>query len=198
MYIPSAQSAYQPNYWAVNSQQQQSSSGSSFAQVLDREQSALEPLSKSSAIENLFGFKPEKEGCVSLEEIELHATEYLKDFNAELNSLLNKNGIDVTKKIELGQDSSGNVVVKNDHPDKEAIEALFKDNPGLRDEFSRIHSMFELVQECKQALEFQKAYAIDPQKAVADFAYLFTTHVEGTMTIENGQATMSYEDKQDR
>lgn len=47
-------------------------------------------------------------------------------------------GIDTTQTITLSRDSSGKVVVTNDHPDKEAIEDLFANTDVLTEAFNTL------------------------------------------------------------
>jgi len=48
---------------------------------------------------------------------------------------LGKAGVDTSIPIKLKSDGEGGVIVTNDHPDKNKIEALFKDNPDLQQGF---------------------------------------------------------------
>jgi len=141
-------------------------------------------LSSLLSTEGLFGFKPEKEGCVSIGEIESHAREYLTDLNGTLQDLFSANGIDTSQEIELGHEyGTGNVIVKNDHPDKAQIEQLFADDFDLRNEYTKITNMLTLAAEGKDASQFHEAYSKNPEQAVRDYAYLFNSHIETTVTI---------------
>lgn len=56
----------------------------------------------------------------------------VKAYEKQLMSELASRGIDTSQRIDLGIDYQGKVIVKNDHPDKEAIEATFQEDMDLR------------------------------------------------------------------
>ncbi len=176
---------------------QQSTKQSSFEEMFKQEQNAMESVNSENSIETLFGIKPNANGSISIKDIELAAYEDLDAFTSKFNALLAQNGIDTTQKIELGHEpGSGKVIVKNDHPDKEKIEALFEDAPSLRNEYTKITSMLNLVEAAKRSIEFQRAYAIDPEQAVKDFAYIWQTHMDVSISFENGGYEVSAEQGQ--
>lgn len=149
--------------------------------VISPEGSSLDSLLN---IESLLGFKPESPDKVTIEEIAAHAKEFLGDFNRNMMALFRENGIDTSIPVELGNAYfTGDVIVTNDHPDKEKIEALFEENPELRNEQIRIGNMFRLVNAAQDHEEFAKAYAENPQAAVRQYSYLFTTDIIMTMVL---------------
>ncbi|BFM15629.1 hypothetical protein R50073_18120 [Maricurvus nonylphenolicus] len=79
----------------------------------------------------------------------------VKAYEENLMSVLSQRGIDTSQPIQFGFDYQGNVVVKNDHPDKEAIEAVFKEDMELRN---------GMVQTSQHYL-FKELYALHQQWA---------------------------------
>jgi hypothetical protein len=77
----------------------------------------------------------------------------VKEYEKHLMSELSRRGIDISQPMNLGFDFEGNVVVQNDHPDKAAIEAAFKDDMDLRN---------GLVQTSNHYL-FKEMYALHQQ-----------------------------------
>lgn len=68
-------------------------------------------------------------------------------------------GIDTSQRMDLATDFEGKVIVNNDHPDKEAIEATFREEKELRNGFVQT-SNFYLFREI-YALHQQWANKID-------------------------------------
>lgn len=77
----------------------------------------------------------------------------VEEYEKHLMSELSSRGIDISQPMNLGFDYEGNVVVQNDHPDKAAIEAAFKDDMDLRN---------GLVQTSNHYL-FKEMYALHQQ-----------------------------------
>ena len=96
------------------------------------------------------------------------------EFQGELGNRFRAAGIDTTRPIELTVDSTGQVRVANDHPDKAKIEALFAGDTELSNEFRRLSASYSLMKAVEAHLEFAKAYAKDPKAAVAQFSELFS------------------------
>ncbi len=140
-------------------------------------------LANKLTLESLLGFEPKTPGRVTIEEIEAHGRQFLADFNNKLIGLLQEKGIDTNTPVELGNGRDGSVVVKNNRTDKAAIEKIFKDQPELRNEFTKINNMLTLAAEAKEAAQFHEAYKINPEAAVAQYAYLFSSDLEGTAKI---------------
>ena len=71
---------------------------------------------------------------ISLESqtLKLFNEQDVEAYQKQLMQELSSRGIDTDYPIELGFDYEGRVVVKNDHPDKAAIEAVFAEDPELR------------------------------------------------------------------
>lgn len=53
-----------------------------------------------------------------------------KAFEAQVKGDLKKLGVDENIDFRVALDQAGNIVVKTDSPDKDKVEAYFKDNPG--------------------------------------------------------------------
>ena len=72
---------------------------------------------------------------------------------------LAKAGVDTSMPIKLSNDGEGGVLVTNDHPDKDKIEALFNDNPDLQQGFVKteiyttLQKIYELHQQWMEKIE---------------------------------------------
>ena len=122
----------------------------------------------------LFSEEIEADGVISLDEMRNFFQEKAADFQSEVSERLTAMGIDATQTLDLTTDSEGNVVVANDHPDKEKIEAMFADDPELSNDFRQISSTGSLIKACEAHVEFAADYAEDPEAAVAKHWHLFS------------------------
>ncbi len=144
-------------------------------------------------ITELFGFKPETPGQISIEEIERHGKKQLLDFHKKMQGVFKAAGIDSSIPIELDNEyGSGNVIVKNDHPDKEKIEGIFKDNFEFRQDQIRINSMLSMAARAKEGALFHQAYKLNPQQALADFSYLWQKELKSTITLFDDHPSISF------
>lgn len=83
---------------------------------------AASSLKDKLSVEGLFGFKPEKSGAISIDELRQNGEKFLEKFNAEVKKLFVEQGVNIQQEIQLDTDSSGNVVVKNNCADRKKIE----------------------------------------------------------------------------
>ncbi|MBP8649518.1 MAG: hypothetical protein WAP34_03600 [Desulfomonilia bacterium] len=126
-------------------------------------------------------------GRYTFREIELHTRRFLSKFNSDFRSLLREKGVGLDTPIELGHASDGSVMVTNDHPHRNAIEAIFAERPELRNEYTKITSMLTLVEHARKAGAFHQAYREDPRAAAARYASLFTSSASvGIRISEHG------------
>ncbi len=84
-------------------------------------------------------------------------------FRQELTGLLNQLPVDKVPELVLTTDSSGNVVVANDHPNKDMIEALFKAHPALANAFQRLSVEASMVRTAAVQFPAGLGYLRDPQ-----------------------------------
>ncbi len=151
-------------------------------------------LSRMLNAESLFGFEPKVSGQVSIEELEFYGKEQLQNFNKKMQAVFKEAGIDTSIPIELGnQRGTGNVIVKNEHPDKEVIEKIFEDNFEYRNEQIKTNNMLTLAAEGREASEFHEAYRNNPEKATQEYAYLFTTQLEGSVLLSEDGGSISFD-----
>ncbi|MBN8625320.1 MAG: hypothetical protein J0M17_07515 [Planctomycetes bacterium] len=94
-----------------------------------------------------------------------------------------KAGIDTSNVFQLQTDPSGRVVVAGNHPQKEKIEQMFVDNPGLRDDFVKVNAQADWLRAADEAMAFQRAYAENPEEAVKRFAHLFNDNRSVTFQL---------------
>lgn len=79
------------------------------------------------------GVQPAKEVDIrDLEPVKLFTEADVQAYEKTLSNKLAAAGVDTSIPIKFGFDFEGNVIVKNDHPDKDKIEAVFKDDQDLR------------------------------------------------------------------
>lgn len=89
--------------------------------------------------------------------------EEIAAFREELSALFDELPIDNLPELVLASDADGNVVVANDHPDAEMIEALFKAHPVLANAFQRLSVNASLVRTAAVQFPASLGYLRDPQ-----------------------------------
>ncbi|MEF3697805.1 hypothetical protein [Desulfolutivibrio sp.] len=89
---------------------------------------------------------PNQSVLTSLEE---KTTLLQEHFLGALNTKLEEAGIDTEIPITLKRNADGSIEVAGDHPDKEAIEALFTEEPVLSEAFNAIADQSELARKIK-------------------------------------------------
>ncbi|MDG5816914.1 hypothetical protein QA601_17585 [Chitinispirillales bacterium ANBcel5] len=142
---------------------------------------------------SLYGFEPRVPGRISIDEVYEHGQKFLKEFTKELNSRLKQEGVNTDIEFTLRTAfGSGDIVVTSEHPDKQKIETVFKDDFDLRNEYAKINSMFHLVESGKRASGFADAYRANPKQALAQYSYLFNTRLEASMRIADQQASVLF------
>ncbi len=98
------------------------------------------------------------------------------EFTKRLESLLDSGGIDRSRPARLQTDAAGNIVVTNDHPDQEAIQRLFLENPDLAKQFRGLSGLASLLAAAEQHAEFAAEYEKNPYSAVGGYSQLFANH----------------------
>jgi hypothetical protein len=113
--------------------------------------------------------------------------ELKQEFSDKITALLKKNGISTDEPFDLGVGTDGSVYVKGDNPQKEEIEAIFSDDPDLSNLYRHITANEEIMAAGQNHINFSEAYAINPQRALMQYSYLFdgSTHYDVTATIGN-------------
>ncbi|GMV92146.1 MAG: hypothetical protein AMXMBFR82_19240 [Candidatus Hydrogenedentota bacterium] len=91
--------------------------------------------------------------------------EEIAAFREELSALFDELPIDNLPELVLASDANGDVVVANDHPDAEMIEALFKAHPMLANAFHRLSVNASLVRTAAVQFPASLGYLRDPQGA---------------------------------
>ncbi|WP_316897096.1 hypothetical protein [Pseudodesulfovibrio indicus] len=113
-----------------------------------------------------------------------------EEVSGRITALLLENDIPTSPPAELYVDSAGAVRVKGNHPNKERIEQALAEDKELSNDFRQVSAQTSIQEAGKRHTEFARAYAIDPEAAVARFAYLFDDIPDDpyTMTI-GGEAS---------
>ncbi len=95
--------------------------------------------------------------------------EALGQFRDAIGRMLEENGIDRSEEIRLRTDNFGQARVEGTRADASQIEALFEQNPELRDQLATIQAISGLLDAARRSAEFRQAYDVDPIDAVARF-----------------------------
>lgn len=107
------------------------------------------------------------QSLLKLAPIELPGVADIRQFEQDFNRALQRAGIGRDEKIELSNDYEGKVIVVNDHPDKERIEALFENNPELQQQFvkAQMAQTFQKLEQLHQQWLAKVESGMDEQAA---------------------------------
>lgn len=143
----------------------------------------------------LLGDKPARPTTLALSIA--HAAKELDTFGEKLRALMRDNGIDTSQPITLGHErGTGRLIVTNDHPDADKIEALLEDDPKLPNMYMGATRALEVVKHGAEHEKYAEAYERDPQAAAARYAYLFNGQFNATwdtsVTFSGGEYEVVY------
>ncbi len=79
-------------------------------------------------------------------------------FAEKVRQIFQQAGIHVPPNPVIGNDFQGKVQVENDHPEREKIEQLFRDNPELQKEFTRISAQSSLLRAAESYGQYSGKY----------------------------------------
>jgi hypothetical protein len=122
-------------------------------------------------------------GAIRVEDVRADYEQQLEALQNSLAQRFASRNIDDSTPIRLQTASDGRVIVAGDHPQKEAIEKLFVDEPRLRDRFVRVDSQGSFLRSADEAIAFQRAYRKDPTAALREFAHLFDQNESPKFTL---------------
>ncbi|MFC1490265.1 hypothetical protein ACFL6K_03555 [Candidatus Latescibacterota bacterium] len=121
---------------------------------------------------------------ISIEDIEAQVSrdkEYVQD---RLNYTLKEHEIGENTKFSLSSSSLGRIMVSGEFEKKDMLEEALNSDHEFSNTFRRLSANSSLVEACKKAVEFQKAYEEDPMRAVAEFAYLLNDNSRERFRLE--------------
>ncbi len=101
----------------------------------------------------------DQNGIMELAPLKLPTKADVDAFEKLLNNELSMAGVDTSIPVKLKTDENGQVMVTNDHPDKDKIEAMFKDNPELQqgmvktEIYGTLQKLYQLHQQWMQKIE---------------------------------------------
>ncbi|WP_018123192.1 hypothetical protein [Desulfovibrio oxyclinae] len=151
-YVSNALGSYSSNAYTVSSQKQEEAESASkttdTANKSDESQKGSDGSSVANRVAELLKEMPKDAfGRMSFEEISKYRKQVEEQFDSEIRAELKELGVDVDSKFQLIYDeSTQRVVVGNDHPDKDKIEAYFADNPNRVKQFNTIMDLYEVEQ----------------------------------------------------
>jgi hypothetical protein len=139
----------------------------------------------------LFGVEPGKP--ITTKDMKAFANEQMDAFGQGFRALMRDNDIDTSQPITLGHEpGTGKLIVTNDHPDADEIEALLEKNPELCNQFTAATSTLALIRHGEEHSQFAEAYAKNPQAAVAQYSYLFDTQWNASVTFTGDDSEVAY------
>lgn len=140
---------------------------------------------------SLFGVEPGR--AITLADMQSFADEQLEAFGRGFRALMRGNDIDMSQPITLGHEyGSGRLIVTNDHPDADKIESLLAKKPELCNQYTAATSTLSLIKHGQEHAKFAQAYANNPQAAVVQYAYLFNTRWDASVTFTGDDIEVAY------
>ncbi|MCA1906563.1 MAG: hypothetical protein LDL11_08245 [Desulfarculus sp.] len=128
--------------------------------------------SLAASLPLLHGVAAGADGSVQLADLKARQREILADLGAALSRDLTGAGVATQPPLRLSLDAQGQVVCP-DAARAEAVEKVFQENPALRDQAAEAMALGSLLAAADRHLEFARAYAQDPEAALAQYAGLF-------------------------
>lgn len=179
--------ASRPDFSSKTNQAAKSGNGNAFAATLEsflgNGENSKKPITEGksgpfNALSNLLNLSLTGKGigngrAIDSAELRAENEELKQQFDVDFRKLLEDRGIEIGGGINLQVDPSGVVRVTNDHPDKLFIESALQDQPELVDLFKQIAANSKLANAAKESIAFQRAYAENPQDALAQYQHLF-------------------------
>ncbi len=148
--------------------------------------------SASLNLTGLFGKAPGE--LITIDEIKSFGMQQMESFQDQFTALLEANGIDTSIPITLTHEyGSGDIIVTNDHPDADQIEALLEDNHDLRNVYTSTTNALGLAKTAEEGRLFQEAYRQNPRAAVAQYNYLFGSSWDISTTFCDDEFQMDYQ-----
>ena len=97
------------------------------------------------------------------------------EFELQFRRLLHEQGIDIGDGVELMVNRQGDIEVAGDHPQQEAIEALFREKPELRQPFVQLDQQASLLRAADLTAELVRLQGENPSEAAAQVLQLLGT-----------------------
>lgn len=112
------------------------------------------------------------DGSISIEAIRVEYQTAIADFEMRFRRLLRERGIDVGDGIVLEVNRQGDVQLVGDHPQHQAVEALFQENLELRNLFVQLDQQASGLRAADLAAELSRLQAEAPGDAAAQVQQL--------------------------
>jgi hypothetical protein len=110
--------------------------------------------------------------ATSIETLRIEHQRTLPEFEDRFRRLLQERGIDLGAGVALQTDVNGEVRVAGDHPQREAIERLFRDDAELRNLFVRLDRQASLLRAADRSAMLARLQAEAPGDAAAQIQQL--------------------------
>jgi hypothetical protein len=110
--------------------------------------------------------------AASIESVRIEHRAALAEFEDRFRRLLQEHGIDLGQGIALQADVHGDVRVASNHPHKESIERLFRDDADLRNLFVRLDNQASALRAADLSAELARLQSEAPGDAAAQVRQL--------------------------
>lgn len=171
-YVSNALGSYQSNAYTIanrnEASEQNEKTSSESSSSSSGKGSATDPVVQQKVSDLMAELSKSGFSKLSFKDIKAQREAIEKQFDKEVREELKALGVDTDKKFQLIYDeSSGKIVVGNDHPDKKVIESYFAANPERVKQFNVILDMQQVEELAQNRLEPQQFRAKITQQSMA-------------------------------
>ena len=131
---------------------------------------------------------------ISIEAMRADQQTTLADFEDRFRRLMREHGIEVGNGIVLTANEQGQVTVSNEHPQKSAVEQLFRDNPDLRAQFVQLTRQATVLRAADLSGELVRLQADSPEDSAQHVSQLLRSSANGSffLTIRPGDIVADF------
>ena len=132
-----------------------------------------------------------RNSMIQVGDVEARFQEVFAEYQTDLRDRLVESGVSLDTPFALLPNASGGVVVAGNHPDRDAIEALFTEDSEFRNRFAQVSSMATFIHSAQENAAFREAYAQDPQAAVERYHHLLSGNRHDVFVLLVDKADMT-------
>ena len=153
----------------------------------------------ATLLQRLHGNRPslaaETPQGVTHQSLGARAEQLQADVERRISRALESSGIEIEQPLRLSvSEWDGSLEVSTISPQREVLEAALASDPDLAADFRELAAIRGLLAAIDDHKQFAQEYADDPQRAIADRAWLINDRFEAQLSIseEHGQAVLTF------
>jgi hypothetical protein len=120
---------------------------------------------------------------LSIEAMRADQQTSLAEFEDRLRRLMREHGIELGDGIVLTANEQGLITVSGEHPQKSAVEQLFRDNPDLQTQFVQLTRQATVLRAADLSGELARLQADSPDDAAQQVSQLIRSSAQGKFSL---------------